>query len=96
MYAQGGRNADNDGVNIKNSLEITCSIETSFNSNRYLFNRDVLDVSLAGVKLLDLFFINIESNGLEAFFWKTDYQRQTNVAEANDGDGGLMINDIWF
>lgn len=89
MLGKGSGDADDDGVDLVDAGEVAGGLEES--TVQLLADGagiDVLDVGFAFAEGVDFGFIHIEAEGLEAFGSKAEDYGKTDVAEADDSDGG--------
>ena len=55
---------------------------------------DVLDVGVAEAKLIDLPRVDIDADHGEAALAEQQHEWKTNIAEADDADGGFAVRDF--
>ena len=90
-------NADSHKVAFGHTGEVGRGLEATVgNELRKVLLHDVSDIVLAGVNLVDLRLLDIETNGLVASLGLLDRQRQANVAESNGATNERAILDGLF
>ena len=82
-------------VGNRDLAEIAARPETSgFEHRLDIGVRDVLDIGVTRIELLDLFIVDIQSDDWKALFRYGAGKRQPHVAHAADSDGGRFLCDF--
>ena len=94
MYPKGRGNTNDNYINISNFTEITGGFKAISDNGFDFFSVDMFYICFTGFELLNFFFINVKTNSLEIFFWKSDNQWQADIAESDDTN--FCVFDIYF
>ena len=89
MPAEGRGDADEDGVALGQSVEVRRGLDAAASEGiGHALRADVPDVGLAAVKRLGLLRVDVEAEDGEAGFLEEEGEREADVPEADDADGG--------
>jgi len=93
LLAERGRHADVDRVAALEHREVGGRDEPLFGHQRaHIRGGDVLDVRAALVQLLHPLLVDVDAEHLEAGLRQLHGERQTHIAEADDGElGGAIL-----
>ncbi len=95
-FAQGRRDADDDGVAVGQVVEVGGRAQ-AFGGDEFADDRrgHVADVGLARVDRRGLLLVHLEAGGEQTFARELGRQRQAHVAEADDADARLALLDAF-
>lgn len=90
-FAEGRGDANVNGVESADHGKIAgCAQFSGFDKWAEHAVRDVFDVRVASVEVVNFGLLNVDADDIESGFGKFDSQRQTNVAQAQDTHAGFF------
>lgn len=96
VFIERGGHADDQGVGFGGPGEISGGLAAGLAGGGDAVGGDMFDIALAGVDFFNLAGVNINAQYLEADTAEAQQQRQADIAQADNGDGGLAGGKAGF